>query len=116
MRTPMVACSRDAHCRVGSAPPMADSVPSTSSDLLRAAGYGICAALFLGAVMLFWFGFQGAVIPIDCAGLSSTECAFEHEARKSMGYLQLVCAFGLLALSVALYVLWRMQKPKGATK
>ena len=79
-------------------------------QLLKAAGFGVSAALLLGGIFVLFSGLRASFGGTDCEGLSTTECAFAHETAVAVGRLQILFGGAMIALAIALYVIWRTTK------
>lgn len=84
------------------------------AQLLKAAGFGVSAALLLGGMFVLFSGLRASFGGTDCEGLSTTECAFAHETAVTVGRLQILFGGAMIALGIALYVIWRTMKPTSA--
>src|SRR4051794_12831130 len=83
-----------------------------SGGLLRAAGAGVTVALLLGGGFVLYEGLLGSFGTPDCSNLSPTECSFAHEAAQSIGRLQLIFGGAMVALAIAVFVVWRTSASK----
>ena len=84
-----------------------------AKNIARAAAFGGAAGLVLGGAAMFYVGIMRAFGAIDCAGMSSEECAMEHSMYKSIGNLQTVAGIALFLLGLSLYVLSRRPRNDG---
>ncbi|MFL5321590.1 MAG: hypothetical protein ACJ790_18145 [Myxococcaceae bacterium] len=69
-------------------------------------------AFLLGGAFVFYSGLLGMYGEPDCSNLSPTECSFAHESAANVGRLQLIFGAGMIALAIAVYVLWRTRSPR----
>jgi hypothetical protein len=90
--------------------------PAGSRPLLRAAGLGLCAGLFIGGLLLVFLGMRGWLVPPDCEGLFKPECELLQDTALHISRVQLLCGGALVALGLAIGVLLRPafapQKPE----